>query len=747
MPERDYDETALLSTVRAKCLQGTRRANHGLRLEVEVLAGHSRQHAAAAAAVSSLRNVALDVCGDVYGALPPGAESIASFALPVGLAPHGRMLLLNEDRSAARRARGDAQRTSNPNEGGGGGSNGGCVMHIEVAPNVSRPTALRCLRSLAQQGGDPPFLIDILADANAVVAPGGGAAGAGPRPRGRRQLVARIPTKASCLLRSFSSSSEPGPGAAAQATRQATQHATQRAQRAQRAHDQDMCVCLPADAVPAPLLRAAARRRAPSPLRRAAALARWWLLPGLFVLFAACLASAHLGLAVPSGGNGGTGGGGTGGGDTGGGGVGSGGGRPALLTAVGHGKVTPPPRPAPAPAIAAGEARAVPAWIRSELPRWARVVRFDSERALQTIDAALPPLPRTRSAAFRLGAVCARHAAALAAGTAATARRLEEEAHALLARDAAGGAGAGAGAGGALPAVGAVRAGDMGAMLARLQEEEAHRGVVSHVLALFTLVNMVWLASILGVAVSLGPSLFVVLRPVYEALRAVARALLRRVLVPVARRLHRWCVFEVAAWLLAAGVVLDGHRYYAGSSGMHIAATGLAAGALALAYSTALHGGGVVRAEPRRAKDWCVAWAGLAAAPLAVVHDSALLGTVTVYAGYYLLGFSAFCAGCCWCFGFDSQNALERSAVASATIVAAVVAARGAASSRPWLARVLSPFRAPCSLCGAFVLMLALLILTLMARFEPSTRQRRRTTRPARHGARGARGAAAREPP
>jgi hypothetical protein len=49
--------------------------------------------------------------------------------------------------------------------------------------------------------------------------------------------------------------------------------------------------------------------------------------------------------------------------------------------------------------------------------------------------------------------------------------------------------------------------------------------------------------------VSIGPTIYHLLVPLREAIRRVARWLADHIIVPVARRLHQWGVFEIGAYL------------------------------------------------------------------------------------------------------------------------------------------------------------------------------------------------------
>merc|ERR1719454_2381946 len=94
---------------------------------------------------------------------------------------------------------------------------------------------------------------------------------------------------------------------------------------------------------------------------------------------------------------------------------------------------------------------------------------------------------------------------------------------------------------------------------------ENHVGVVARVRGFFTLVNTLWLCAIAGIAVSIGPSLWHLFKPLREWLLRVWRWLLDEVLVPSFDRLHRWGAFELAAyatvwWFVASGAALDDPR-------------------------------------------------------------------------------------------------------------------------------------------------------------------------------------------
>ena len=57
-----------------------------------------------------------------------------------------------------------------------------------------------------------------------------------------------------------------------------------------------------------------------------------------------------------------------------------------------------------------------------------------------------------------------------------------------------------------------------------------------------------WLLGIAGITISIGPSLYHVLKPLREALRRAIKWVTEEVLIPLSRILHEHGVFEAGAW-------------------------------------------------------------------------------------------------------------------------------------------------------------------------------------------------------
>lgn len=315
----------------------------------------------------------------------------------------------------------------------------------------------------------------------------------------------------------------------------------------------------------------------------------------------------------------------------------------------------------------------------------------------------LPPVPATPHAAFVLGGLAQAVEAAMAAAAAAdnhTQVRIGDavpEAVPLLLERAA-----------LLVDRPSISLDELRAVGARLEELEGHRGLIARVGGAFSFINLLWLLSIVGIAVSLGPSIVHALRPLREQLLRAARWLFNHVIEPVVVRLHVHGVFEAAGWLLAAALLLDASSVFHPEAALYVAAT---SAALALGpcygYSFALWASKLKGGDREALCSLVGAWACATLTPLALAHHSALLAYLATFAAYGALGFSVTCRGLCWCIGFRSDRAVERVGATSTLLLVAHLALREARGRE-----ALGPFDSPLSVVGALTLYLALLIVS-----------------------------------
>mmetsp|Transcript_26806 Transcript_26806/g.43071 ORF Transcript_26806/g.43071 Transcript_26806/m.43071 type:complete len:520 (+) Transcript_26806:230-1789(+) len=235
----------------------------------------------------------------------------------------------------------------------------------------------------------------------------------------------------------------------------------------------------------------------------------------------------------------------------------------------------------------------------------------------------------------------------------------------------------------------------------------------------FSIVNAMWLLSIIGIATSLGPSVYWMLIPLRKMLLAALRGfqealeyLINKVLVPM----HKFGVFEVLSWAAASFFLVEANRFREKENQSpvagFIALTGLAVALPSLAYSTSLHlkaGKGLLKTGTDRMlqllrKVWFLG----TTIPLAMSTQNSLLGTGAVLAAFNMIGFNAWAGDCCYALGFESKSGLVRSNIAAHLVLGAMIAAKWLGSER--VVAMLEPFRGGVSIFGTLTLFISQLI-------------------------------------
>ena len=343
----------------------------------------------------------------------------------------------------------------------------------------------------------------------------------------------------------------------------------------------------------------------------------------------------------------------------------------------------------------------------------------EGQRNASTITQVLPPMPSTLSQSFELGSLEAqlRYIEAPLPGknvssNAATAPGLllprpdrgfspTERANssaAILARAA------------ALTGRRTLSPADLHALLPAILEMQAHKGLWQRLTGAINFVNTVWLFAVIGIVVSIGPSVHHVLQPFELWIKRVARWAYDHVIKPTTKRLHTWGVFEVAAWALSLLIVVDGCRVWSlNASGdtdaaVMISLTGVLLCVPCQVYSTVLHGR---KAEPTTLVhlSWGCACAAFAA--LAMLYQSALFSYFAVLSCFCMLGFGVWAHPLCLCIGFNSEASCERVCLSSLVMHFGFMFAKATDAWPPQL----EVFSAPLACVTNVMLFLSLLII------------------------------------
>lgn len=238
------------------------------------------------------------------------------------------------------------------------------------------------------------------------------------------------------------------------------------------------------------------------------------------------------------------------------------------------------------------------------------------------------------------------------------------------------------------------------AIKATLSSIESGRGVAARLYGMLTLVNLVWLISIAGMAAFALPALHTILAPVAVFLQTV----LRDVFVPLLLRLRP--LWEFLAFTLCAMALTEAVRgLQSGLPYAHmLALTAVAMAIPCYAHSVHLHatGGGDLETFTVISGLLVASWF----LPVAVLFEDSLMAWVGVLGVYSALGFSVVPIGLGLAFGFQ-KNAIFRVAATSALLLCGYGGIRAFLPVDPKAIKLLA---GPVSIMGTITLCLAELI-------------------------------------
>lgn len=185
-----------------------------------------------------------------------------------------------------------------------------------------------------------------------------------------------------------------------------------------------------------------------------------------------------------------------------------------------------------------------------------------------------------------------------------------------------------------------------------IKEKESHKDLSSRIYGFFNFINLLWLLSIIGIVISIGPSIYLFLKPFQDALLELARVIWNRIIIPC----HSWGVFEFLAYLLCVLFVSEGYRYKT-DSGFYIALNGVFGAIPSLIYSYFLH------CPYKPSKNFYIFYYLFACSflvPIAIYYQSKLLAWLVIIILYSCIGFSFMVLGMCYLVGFEDEESMIR---------------------------------------------------------------------------------------
>jgi hypothetical protein len=203
---------------------------------------------------------------------------------------------------------------------------------------------------------------------------------------------------------------------------------------------------------------------------------------------------------------------------------------------------------------------------------------------------------------------------------------------------------------------------------------ESHVSIITRVRGMVTFVNILWLTATAGISVSIGPSVYHLVRPLQGLLLRWSKWIFNQIILPFVTKCHYYGIFEVLVYVLCSLFLLDGQRMHA-STGIYVSLTGSLSLAGCFMYSTSLWTNKIPKSDQLiRSKQfrfmYCM-WMASIFTPLALSFDSTLFGYCTVASVFSGLGFSTFTSHLAIFIGFDSRKETVRVNIASGLLVAA----------------------------------------------------------------------------
>ena len=323
-----------------------------------------------------------------------------------------------------------------------------------------------------------------------------------------------------------------------------------------------------------------------------------------------------------------------------------------------------------------------PQWISSKIP-----AMFDFSTFGKSIGRYLPPLPTKMSEAWDIALIYAQ----IQNATESQSPHLFEKATNLLQRTT------------------LVTRQEMDTMRKRIVEFELKRGLASQVWGFVSFVNVIWFVSILGIAVSIGPSVWKLLRPFRELLQKLFQNLWEYVIQPFLTFCHNNGIFEFLLWSFISMLLVDSTRSFQDeeSAAVYVALTSLALSVVATCYSTLLHGLSFVKQTGiRRLLPIAYLWVSFNMFFSSIHFHSSLLGYLAVICLYCSLGFSVVAGHLCIFIGFTGDLAIHRCIIVSSLFLLVTIGFQVYGVD----GRFVQTIRSPISVFGGIILHLALLV-------------------------------------
>lgn len=222
-----------------------------------------------------------------------------------------------------------------------------------------------------------------------------------------------------------------------------------------------------------------------------------------------------------------------------------------------------------------------------------------------------------------------------------------------------------------------------------ISEDDVPLSPIRKLIGMLTVVNIMWLLAIIGIAISILPALL----PMVD--------LLHRIAWEVLMFLDRWHVIEAFSYLLCLNLIV-GSLNHPGTVGILVSTTGASLMIPAMIYATSLH---ITRLSDVGTTEISTVLLGILL-PLAVHFQSTFLGFAAVVSLYSALKFSVVPYGLSYYVGFRDEQSMHNISCTSAILLGVSIVTKACGISSMWI----SPFVLGLNVMGCITLCISQLI-------------------------------------
>ena len=233
-------------------------------------------------------------------------------------------------------------------------------------------------------------------------------------------------------------------------------------------------------------------------------------------------------------------------------------------------------------------------------------------------------------------------------------------------------------------------------------EEMDKNTVLSRIRGFFTFVNLIWIIAILGIVISIGPSLLFILKPIQELIMKF----FVEVIIPFILFLYNIGILEFLGYFISIILIADGMKVNK-EWGFFISLTGVGFLIALYFYSiTKYHSFGEFEIK---SNEYIILGIliTLTLFSLSIIFNSKIFSFLATIIFYYFIGFYTGCFGLCYVIGFLNDTDMYRVVATSFCLMVFYIGIKALNVNN----KIIELYRCPIQIFGAFTYFLGLLII------------------------------------